>query len=69
MKIIYKTDDGISVITPAANSPLTLEQVAMKDTPTGSAFKIVEDSFLPSDRLFRNAWRIEESELTDGVGS
>ena len=68
MKIIYQTTDGIAVITPAANCPLTLEQVAAKDVPTGSAYKIVEDSYVPSDRTFRNAWTIESSELTDGVG-
>jgi len=40
MKIVYATSDGIAVITPAANCPLTLEQVAAKDVPTGSAYKI-----------------------------
>ena len=70
MKVIYKTqDDGIAIITPAANCPLTLEQVAAKDVPTGAAYKIVEDSFVPSDRTFRNAWSIDSSELTDGTGA
>jgi len=69
MKIVYATTDGLAVITPAANCPLTLEQVAAKDVPTGSAYKIVEDSYVPSDRTFRNAWQIEASELTDGVGA
>jgi hypothetical protein len=32
-------------------------------------YKIVEDSIIPSDRSFRNAWEVEESELTDGVGA
>ena len=68
MKIVYKTEDGIAVITPASNCELTLEQIAAKDVPTGSPYKIVEDSFVPSDRTFRNAWTIESSELTDGVG-
>jgi len=68
MKIIYATTDGIAVITPAPNCSLTDAETAAKDVPTGSAYKIVEDSFVPSDRTFRNAWTIEESELTDGVG-
>jgi len=68
MKIIYQTDDGIAVITPAPNCSLTDAQTAAKDVPTGSAYKIVEDSYVPSDRTFRNAWTIEASELTDGVG-
>lgn len=69
MKIVYSTQDGIAVITPAANCTLTLEQVAAKDVPTGSAYKIVEDSFVPSDRTFRNAWAIDSAILTDGVGA
>jgi len=68
MKIIYQTEDGIAVITPAPNCSLTDAQTAAKDVPTGSAYKIVEDSYVPSDRTFRNAWAIESSELTDGVG-
>ena len=69
MKIIYQQTDGsVAVITPAPNCSLTDAQTAAKDVPTGSAYKIVEDSFVPSDRTFRNAWAIEASELTDGVG-
>ena len=68
MKIIYQTEDGIAVITPAPNCSLTDAQTAAKDVPTGSAYKIVEDSYVPSDRTWRNAWTIEASELTDGVG-
>jgi len=68
MKIIYQTEDGIAVITPAPNCSLTDAETAAKDVPTGSAYKIVEDSYVPSDRTFRNAWTIETSELTDGVG-
>jgi len=68
MKIIYQTDDGIAIITPAPNCSLTDAQTAAKDVPTGSAYKIVADDYVPSDRTFRNAWAIEASELTDGVG-
>jgi hypothetical protein len=32
-------------------------------------FKIVEDSVVPSDRTFRNAWTVDEATLTDGVGA
>ena len=70
MKIIYQQTDGsVAVITPAANCSLTDAQTALKDVPTGLKFKIVEDSVVPSDRTFRNAWTIDESTLTDGVGA
>ena len=67
-RIIYKNTDGsIGIIIPA-NCVLTVEEIARKDVPTGLAYKIVDVSEVPSDREFRNAWTIDDSELTDGVG-
>ena len=68
-RIIYKNDDGsISIIIPA-DCGLTVEQIAKKDVPTGLSYKIVNVSDISSDRTFRNAWTIDNSELTDGVGA
>ena len=67
-RIIYKNDDGsISIIIPA-DCGLTVEQIAQKDVPTGLNYKIVDVSEVPSDREFRDAWTIDDAELTDGVG-
>ena len=67
--IIYQNDDGgVSIIHPATNTTLTVEQIAAKDVPTGYAYKIVEASELPTDRTFRDYWEVDETELTDGVG-
>ena len=68
-RIIYKNTDGsVSVIVPITNSGLTVEQIAKKDVPTGKVYKIVDVSEISSDRTFRDAWTIDEAELTDGVG-
>lgn len=68
-RIIYQNDDNsISILTPAPECPLTIEEIAQKDVPTGKKYKIVDVSEIPEDRTFRNAWEIDESELTDGVG-
>jgi hypothetical protein len=68
-RIIYKNDDGtVSIIVPA-NCGLTVEQIAQKDVPTGKSYKIVNVSEISSDRTFRNAWTIDDAELTDGVGA
>lgn len=57
MRIIYPTDDGgVAVIIPAPECGLTIEEIAAKDVPAGKPFKIVEDSEIPADRTFRNAW-------------
>ena len=67
-RIIYKNTDGtIGIIIPA-NCGLTVEQIAQKNVPTGLSYKIVDVSDISSDRTFRNAWTINEAELTDGVG-
>jgi len=65
-RIIYKTDSGVAVIIPTGE--LSVEATARKDVPTGLPFAIVDVSEIPSDRTFRNAWDIDEAELTDGVG-
>ena len=68
-RIIYKNDDGsISIIIPA-DCGLTVEQIAKKDVPTGLSYKIVNVSDISSDRTFRNAWTVDDAELTDGVGA
>jgi len=67
-RIIYKNTDGsISIIIPA-NCGLTVEQIAKKDVPTGLKYKIVNVSEISSDRTYRDAWTIDDAELTDGVG-
>jgi len=67
-RIIYKTDEGgVAVIIPTGE--LSLEETAAKDVPSGRPYKIVDVSEIPSDRTFRNAWEIDEAELTDGVGA
>lgn len=70
-RIIYPNPDGgIAIIIPSPESlqSYTIEQIAEKDVPEGAPYKIVDVSEIPSDRTFRDAWEIDESELTDGVG-
>jgi len=70
MKIIYQTKEGtVSVITATQEWSGTMEELAQLDVPTGLKYKIVEDSVIPTDRSFRDAWEVDEAELTDGVGA
>ena len=58
-RIIYPNDDGgVSVMTPMpeALKTMTIEEIAIKDVPTGKPYKIVDLSDIPTDRTFRNAW-------------
>jgi|TARA_R100001460_G_scaffold75700_1_gene116794 ribosomal protein S12 len=67
-RIIYKNADGTIAIIIPADCGLTVEQIAQKDVPTGLKYKIVNVSEISSDRTFRDAWTIDDEELTDGVG-
>ena len=67
-RIIYKDNEGnLKVIIPIDNN-LTIQEIAKKDVPTGKPYKIIEETDLPNSREYRNAWTIDDAELTDGVG-
>jgi len=71
-RIIYPTDDGgVAVIVPSPNclQEHTIEEIAAKDVPAGKPYKIVDVADIPSDRTFRDAWTVNEADLTDGVGA
>jgi hypothetical protein len=56
-RIIYPNDNGgVVILTPSPNWNGTLEELAVKDVPSGKPYKIVDGSEIPSDRTFRNAW-------------
>lgn len=71
MKIIYKNESGgVSILHPTveALSFMTIDEIAKKDVPTGLPYKIVDDSEIPTDRTFRDAWVLDESTVWVGVG-
>jgi hypothetical protein len=71
-RILYKTDEGgVAVIIPSdeALQSHTIEEIAEKDVPAGKPYKIVSVDDIPSERTFRNAWTVNEADLTDGVGA
>ena len=62
-RIIYKNlDNSVSIIIPSpkALQSMTIEQIALKDVPANTPYKIVDVSEIPSDRTFRNAWEYVE---------
>lgn len=70
-RIIYLQDNGVVAViipTPEALAQYGIEAIAQKDVPAGKPYKIVSDADIPSDRSERNAWTVDEAELTDGVG-
>jgi hypothetical protein len=60
-RIIYPNDNGgVSIIIPASECGLTIEEIAAKDVPEGKPFKIVDVADIPTDRTFRDAWEYAE---------
>ena len=60
-RFIYANDDGgISIVIPADNCELTLEQIKAKDCPSDRTIYTVNKSAIPTDRSFRNAWTYTE---------
>lgn len=58
---------GISILTPAPDSELSIGEIAIKDVPSGVPYMIIQSSEVPTDRTFRDAW---EADFTnpDGYG-
>lgn len=73
MKIVFKNkDNSIGIITPSqeALSFATIKQIAEKDIPNDLPYWFIKDDDIPTDRTFRNAWRIspELENNPDGFG-
>jgi hypothetical protein len=70
--IIYRQDNGVLAVvcpTPEALTTYGIEAIAQKDVPAGKPYKIIDAADLPTDRTYRNAWTVDEADLTDGVGA
>jgi hypothetical protein len=68
--VIYLQDNGVPTIlipTPDCLRSHSIMEIAVKDVPAGKPFKIVDRADLPFN-IPQEAWEIDESELTDGVG-
>ena len=70
-RIIYNQDNGVVAViipTPEALEQHSLDAIAKKDVPQGKPYKLVDAADIPSDRSQRDAWTVDEAELTDGIG-
>lgn len=57
---------GVSILIPT-ECGLSLDEIAKKDVPQGTPYKIIDRSVLPSDRTYRDAWTLGEF-VPDGIG-
>lgn len=68
--IIYPSDEGwLSIITPAPDCGVSVEEIARKDVPAGKPYHIINVNQLPQDDMFFNAWEADFSNPTGhGIG-
>ena len=69
--IIYENEQGgVAIVRPTqeALEQHGIQAIAIKDVPAGKPFKIVDVSEIPTDRTERDAWAVDEADLTDGIG-
>jgi hypothetical protein len=62
MKILYENkDNSVAILTPTTQALLfaTIEQIAEKDVPFELPYWILEDSEIPTDRTYRNDWKVD----------
>lgn len=65
MKLLYTQSNGVcAIVTPISESGETLEQIIEKAVPAGTPYVQVEDTEIPTDRSYRNAWVVNGDKIT-----
>lgn len=62
-RIIYPNGNGgVVILTPSPEylAEHTIEELAEKDVPANTTYKIVTVDDIPTDRTFRDAWEWQE---------
>lgn len=69
--VIYKADGGrASVVypTPEALEKFSILEIALRSVPKGKPYRIIDAADLPANRTQRDAWTVDDADLTDGIG-
>ena len=64
--VIYPYQDRVALIRPGG-AGLSIEDIAKKDVPAGVPYNIVDESIVPQDPTFFEAWTYDFSK-PDGKG-
>lgn len=54
---MYDNGDGVSVVSPAPG--VSVDNAIEYAVPKGADYKVIEDTELPADRTFRDAWTMK----------
>ena len=65
-KIIYQLENGgVAVVHPQVE--IDIDTLVETVVPDGADYEIVEDSVIPADNTFRNAWRKQGSTIIENL--
>ncbi len=65
--ILFDGESNLGLCWPAHSCKLTDTEIAKKDIPAGTKYKIIPAADLPTDQDFIDAWEWDFSDF-DGVG-
>lgn len=69
MKIVYQVEGfPVSILHPC-DERIPVAMIGAKDVPDGIQFWIIDDSAIPSDRTFRDAWELDVEAMGDPDGA
>lgn len=69
--ILHENESGgvaICYPSPEALQSYTITEIALKDTPTGKPFWIVDENQVSNDYTFFNAWELDVEALGEPAG-
>ena len=68
--LLENNTGGVAVGTPTqeALEIYTITEIALKDTPTGKPFWIVDEEQVSNDHTFFNAWELDLEALGEPTG-
>jgi len=64
-RIIYTNPITGNVCLVILTGEEPIEAVAAKAVPSGVSYQIVDANDIPIDRAFRNAWKLEDDQITE----
>lgn len=64
-RLIYTDpiEGNLCIVTPTGERPI--EDVVAKAVPAGVAYKVVDASAIPTDRAFRDAWKLDGEQIKE----
>lgn len=58
MRIIFTDESGgVRIMSQSTSWKGTMQELAAKHVPRGTTYQILDDTDIPADRTYRNAWR------------